>query len=79
MIDKENYLVKLRLKDVLDIVDNSFIKVNQGAVVRVSSILKFDASLGGSLKIILKNGYYDYVSRREVKNIKRRFGLCTTT
>ena len=73
--DKKTYLVKIRIKDVLEMVDDAFIKINQGAVVKVSSINRFEASIGGSLKVVLKNGQYDYVSRREVKNIKRRFGL----
>jgi hypothetical protein len=29
------------------------------------------------LQVHFKNGYSDYVSRRELPNIKRRFGLWT--
>ncbi|MBE5754430.1 MAG: LytTR family transcriptional regulator [Clostridiales bacterium] len=72
--DKE-YSTKLRIKQVLDMVDNSFIKINQGCVASVSNIEKFAVSFGGALKVVFKNGYSDYVSRRETSNIKRRFGL----
>lgn len=74
-VGKENYLTKLRIKQVLEIVDHSFIKINQGCVANVGQIKKFSASLGGALKVEFQNGFSDYVARREVKNVKRRFGL----
>lgn len=75
MANSEEYLLKLRLKQIAEIVDDSFIKINQGCIVKTSSIKNFAVSFGGALKVVLKNGYSDYVSRREITNIKRRFGL----
>ena len=72
--DKE-YATKLRIKQVIELVDDSFIKINQGCVANVKHIEKFTVTFGGTLKVIFKNGYSDYVSRRELKNIKRRLGL----
>lgn len=72
--DKE-YLVKQRIKQIMELVDSSFIKINQGCVAKVNQIQKFSVSFGGALKVVFKNGYTDYVSRRETANIKRRFGL----
>ncbi len=74
-IEEKEYATKLRIKQVLELVDDSFIKINQGCVVNVNQIQKFTASFGGALKVVLKNGYSDYVARRELSNIKRRFGL----
>lgn len=74
-INGKNYVTKLRIKQVVEIVDDTFIKINQGCVVRVDCIKKFAASFGGSLRLILKDGYSDYVSRRELPQVKRRFGL----
>jgi DNA-binding LytR/AlgR family response regulator len=74
MGDKE-YATKLRIKQVLELVDDSFIKINQGCVGNVKHIEKFTVTFGGALKVVFKNGYSDYVSRRELKNIKRRLGL----
>ena len=71
----KNYATKLRIKQVLELVDDSFIKVNQGCVINTRSIEIFTVSLGGALKVVLKNGFSDYVARRELANIKRRFGL----
>ena len=58
-----------------ELLDNSFIKINQGCIVNINKILKFDSSITGSIKVILKNGFNDYISRRELKNVKRRIGL----
>ena len=74
-VGEQSYAIKLRLKQVLEMVDDSFIKVNQGCIANVAHIQKFGVSFGGALKVVFKNGYSDYVARREVANIKRRFGL----
>lgn len=75
VIGDREYAVKLRVKQVEELVDDSFIKINQGCIINVNQVEKFAVSFGGALKVVLKNGRFDYVSRREVKNIKRRFGL----
>ncbi len=74
-VSDREYAVKQRIKDLVEKLDNSFIKINQGCVANVNQIQKFAVSIGGSLKVIFKNGHVDYVSRRETTNIKRRFGL----
>ena len=69
------YATKLRIRQVLELVDDCFVKINQGCVINTQRIEKFTVSIGGSLKVVLKNGFCDYVARREIANIKRRFGL----
>ena len=71
----QKFATKLRIKNVLEMIDDRFVKINQGCVVNVNQIEKFTASIGGSLKVVLKNGFSDYVSRRELTNVKRRLGL----
>ena len=72
---KEVYELKERIYNIEGIVDDSFVKINQGCIVNVNRILKFDSSITGCIKVILKNGFSDYISRRELKNVKRRLGL----
>lgn len=72
--DKE-YVTKLRIKQVMEMVDDSFVKINQGCVAKVNQIQRFTVLFGGAMNVLFKNGYSDYVSRRELSNIKRRFGL----
>ena len=74
-VGEKEYATKLRIKQIEGLVDDRFIKINQGCIVNVGRVEKFAVSFGGALKIVLKNGRFDYVARREVKNIKRRFGL----
>lgn len=74
-MEGKDYATKLRVKDVMDLVDDSFIKINQGCVANVKRIKKFATSFGGSLRVFFADGYSDYVSRRELSRVKRRFGL----
>lgn len=75
LVEDREYFVKYRIKEISDMVDDTFIKINQGCIANVNQIKKFSASLGGALRVTFKNGYVDYVSRRETANIKRRLGL----
>ena len=74
-LNDNELLIKERIYQIEELLDNSFIKINQGCIVNINKILKFDSSITGSIKVILKNGFSDYISRRELKNVKRRIGL----
>ena len=74
-VEGKEYATKLRIKDVVEFVDDSFVKINQGCVANVKKVKKFSASFGGALRVIFADGYSDYVSRRELKEVKKRFGL----
>ena len=56
-------------------IDDTFIYINQGCLANINLIDRFDASIGGTLLIIFKSGYKDYVSRRQLKKIKERLGI----
>lgn len=73
--EKEKYLLKQQLYNIEGILDKNFIKINQSSIANTNKIQKFDASISGTLKVIFKNGYTDYVSRRNIKSIKERIGL----
>ncbi len=70
-----NYRLRRRLYELEETLGCAFVKINRGCIVRVSAIEKFETSLGGSLRAVLYCGFGDYVSRRELKNVKRRLGL----
>lgn len=67
--------IKQRLYQIEEIADESFVKINQSCIVKVKCIKRFDASVSGTLRVTLKNGYTDYVSRRQLKAVKERLGL----
>ncbi len=67
--------MKLRLYQMEKIADKTFVKINQSCIANIKKIERFDASMSGTMRVIFKNGYTDYVSRRQVKNVKERLGL----
>lgn len=73
--EDKKYLIKARLYNIEEMLDNKFIKINQSSIANIDKIQKFDASISGTLKVIFKNGHTDYVSRRNIKNVKERLGL----
>ena len=72
---KKRYRVDKRLYELSALLDDSFIKINQSCLANIKMIERFDASLGGSLIVIFKDGNRDYVSRRQLKNVKERIGF----
>ena len=72
---KGDALVKRRLYEIEKYLSDEFIKINQSCIANVKKIKKFEASFGGALTVIFKNGYRDYVSRRQMKIVKERIGF----
>lgn len=72
---KEKVQIKERLYHLEERFGNAFIRINQSCLVNVAKIQKFEVSIGGSLFVILKNGYKDYISRRQLKSVKERMGF----
>lgn len=71
----EKIQIKQRLYELESVLDKSFVKINQSCIVNIKKIERFEASFGGALMVTLKNGYKDYVSRRQVKAVKERIGF----
>ena len=75
MTQNEKYRLKLRLYQLEEKLNKNFVKINQSCIANIKKIDKFKATVGGSLNVIFKNGYVDFVSRRNLKNVKERLGL----
>jgi DNA-binding LytR/AlgR family response regulator len=73
--EKEKLQLKLRLYQVEEMADKDFVKINQSCVANIKHIKRFDASISGALRVVFKNGYTEYVSRRQLKTVKERLGL----
>ncbi len=73
--EKEKLQIKMRLYQLEEILGDGFIKINQSCIANINEIKKFDTSISGTLKVIFKNGYSDYVSRRNIKTVKERLGV----
>ena len=74
LTDDNKYRMKQRLYSLEETLDNRFVKINQSCVVNIRQIRKFSATVSGTMNVTLKNGYSDYVSRRNIKNVKERLG-----
>ena len=68
-------LVKERLYALEERLGVKFVRINQSCIANVSKIARFDASLSGSLAVVFKDGYRDYISRRRLKSVKERIGF----
>ena len=76
LINEKKYQLKERLYQLEDMSFNEyFVKLNQSCLANIKQIKEFKASIGGSVMVVFQNGYKDYISRRELKNVKERIGL----
>lgn len=71
----EKYTLKERLYMIEEKMPDYFLKLNQSTLCNIREIKKFDCSVSGTLKVTLKNGLTDFVSRRQIKTVKERLGL----
>ena len=75
LCEREKYQIKQRLYLLEEILDSDFVKINQSCIANIRKISKFDTSITGTLMVSFKNGYRDYVSRRQMKKVKERIGF----
>ena len=75
LTDSEKFQLRDRLYVIEAKLPENFIRINQSCIANVDAIDRFDASVSGTLKIRFRNGYVDYVSRRQVKAVKERIGI----
>lgn len=73
--EKEKLQMKIRLYKIEEYELDSFVKINQSCIANLNKIARFDTSVSGTLKVVFKNSYTDYVSRRNLKNVKERLGI----
>ncbi len=71
----EKWLVKQRLYQLEPMLPPSFVKLHQSCIANLKKVERFDGSLAGTLRVTFKNGRVDYVSRRQLKQVKERLGL----
>ena len=75
LTENEKYRLKSRLYQIEESLSDNFVKINQSCIANIKKVDRFKATVGGSLTVVFKNGHIDYVSRRNLKNVKERLGL----
>ena len=73
--DSGRLQLKCRLFEAEELLGGDFVRINQSCLVSLGKIARFDVSVGGALMVTMKNGYRDYVSRRQLRAVKERIGL----
>ena len=74
-LPKERLQMKYRLYQLEEQLLGQFIKINQSCIANVKKIRRFDVSFAGALQVVFEGGHTDYVSRRQLKTVKERFGI----
>ena len=69
----KRYLLKDRLRELEEILPSYFIRINKSTVANEHRIQRFDAVFSGGVDAVFYCGYKDYVSRRCLAEIKRRY------
>ena len=69
------FVIKSRLYQLMEVVGDSFIKINQSCLVNVKKIKRFKVSPFGGMYVVMTDGFTDYISRRQLKVVKERLGL----
>lgn len=75
LCEGEKLQLKQRLYVLEEVLGDGFVKLNQSCLANMSKVERFDASISGTLKVRFQNGHIDYVSRRQLKHVKERFGI----
>ena len=69
----KHYRIQERLRDLELILPDYFLRINKSTIANIHSIVRFQSFITGSVNVIFQSGYQDYVSRRCLSEIKRRF------
>jgi two-component system response regulator LytT len=72
---EKKYTSKKRLIELEKILKGSFMKISKTTIVNLNYITSAEASFGGMMCLVMKNGCKDYVSRKYLPDLKRYLGI----
>ena len=75
ILDTGRLKLRERLYELEERLPKSFVRINKSTLANVDRIRSFSTGFGCSLDVIFKNGYKDYVSRRQIKAVKERLSV----
>ena len=70
--DRERLRVRERIYQLEETVGEDFVKINQSTLANLRHVERFEVTIGGSLAVVFRNGYRDYVSRRQLRTVKEK-------
>jgi DNA-binding LytR/AlgR family response regulator len=69
------YTVTKPLHEITERLGDGFVRISKSAIVNISRVDHLSNSFNGTMYIVMKNGVNDYISRKYLKDFKRRLGL----
>lgn len=69
------YHLKYRLYELEELLPQNFLRINKSALANRDCIAHLAAAFNGSVDVVFRCGYRDYVSRRCLADLKRRLGI----
>ena len=76
--ETEEYQTKRKLYELEDFLQTkfkNFIRISNSEIINFDMVENLDLSITGTIEIKLKNGYTTYVSRRNIKKIKKYLNI----
>lgn len=70
--DTDDYLLSMRLYQVLETLPQNFIKISQSEIINLKAVRQFAITANGLVEIHLNNGQITYSSRRYLKSLKEQ-------
>ncbi len=67
----KQYRIKMRLYEISEVLPSYFIRINKSTIANRKRIERFSTVIYGSVDVVFKSGYRDYVSRRCFAEIKK--------
>jgi DNA-binding LytR/AlgR family response regulator len=64
---------RVRLFEIEELLPSYFVRINKSSIANLHMIKRFKTSFNGSVDLEFNCGYVDYVSRRCLSDVKRRF------
>ena len=68
-----HYSLKDSLRDLEDMLPSYFIRINKSTLANEHRILRFEAAFSAGVDAVFQCGYQEYVSRRCLAEIRRRY------
>ena len=75
LVGDKRYRIKERLYQIEERLPPDFVRIHQSAIANLQQIERFDTSIAGTLRVHYRNGYRDYVSRRNLRAVKEKLGV----
>ncbi len=66
------YTAKQSLQSIEELLGRDFLRVSRFEIVNLKMVLRFDFTIGGTLRIEFKNGMETWASRRYIPQIRER-------